>query len=67
MAEITPFIGAFARLTIAPKMLAKMFTIFCHAAPQFPENTFSTNWMRLKKIAFTFSAAADTLLHQPER
>ena len=39
MAEITPLIGAFARFTIIPNKFPNIFTIFCHAADQLPENT----------------------------
>lgn len=39
MAEMTPLIGALARFTIIPNRFPKMFTIFCQAADQLPENT----------------------------
>ena len=39
MAEITPLIGAFARFTIIPNRFPKIFTMFCQAALQLPENT----------------------------
>ena len=39
MAEMTPLIGALARFTIMPNKFPKMFTMFCQAALQLPENT----------------------------
>ena len=65
IAEITPFIGAFARFTIMPNTFPKMATILSQAALQLPANTFCTKSMILAKMALTFSQAAETLSHHP--
>ena len=67
MAEMTPLMGAFARLTIMPNRLPKMLTMFCQAPDQFPENTFWTKSIIPLKIAFMFSMAAEILAAQPPR
>ena len=66
MAEITPLMGAFAKLTIMPNKLPKMSTIFCQAELQFPAKTFSINEIIPLKIALIFSIAAEILDAHPE-
>ena len=55
MAEITALMGTFAKFTIIPKTDPKIFTTFCHAADQLPENTFVINSIKFVRIVITFS------------
>ena len=67
MAEITPLMGAFARLTIMPNKFPKISTMFCHAPDQLPVKTFCTKSIIPLKIAFMFSMAAEMLAAHPEK
>ena len=66
MAEITAFMGAFARLTIMPNRFPKISTTFCQAPDQLPVKTFCTKSIIPLKMAFMFSMAAEMLAAQPE-
>ena len=67
IAEITPFMGAFARFTIMPNTFPKMATILSQAALQRQiVKDFLIKFTKiLAKMALTFSQAAETLFHHP--